>query len=220
MTIDPRTPVLVAVGEVTSRSATVVDPIDLATEATRRAFTDAGVPIGHRIDTVATPGILMIGRDHPASRIAEAAGLRAHRRISCPVGGNTPQYLAGTLGQDIMCGQVDAALIVGAEAGNSARHGGAAGTLPVAGPVEGHDETLGDARPGLSAIEMGAGLHWPHEVYPIFESAMAARAGRTLDEQRVWLGRLMALFTTEAARHPDQAWFPTERTPEERRRSP
>jgi hypothetical protein len=77
MTIDPRTPVLVAVGEVTSRAATVVDPIDLATEATRRAFADAGVPIGHRIDTVATPGILMIGRDHPASRIAEAAGLRA-----------------------------------------------------------------------------------------------------------------------------------------------
>jgi acetyl-CoA C-acetyltransferase len=114
-----------------------------------------------------------------------------------------------------MCGQVDAALIVGAEAGNSARRGRAAGTLPVAGPVEGHDETLGDARPGLSAIEMGAGLHWPHEVYPIFESAMAARAGRTLDEQRVWLGRLMAPFTTEAARHPDQAWFPTERTPEE-----
>ncbi|MDO9176464.1 MAG: acetyl-CoA acetyltransferase, partial [Actinomycetota bacterium] len=136
MTIDPRTPVLVAVGEVTSRSATVVDPIDLATEATRRAFTDAGVPIGHRIDTVATPGILMIGRDHPASRIAKAAGLRAHRRISCPVGGNTPQYLAGTLGQDIICGQVDAALIVGAEAGNSARRG-RAGTLPVAGPVEG-----------------------------------------------------------------------------------
>ena len=215
MTIDPRTPVLVAVGEVTNRSATVVDPIELATEATRRAFADAGVPIGHRIDTVATPGILMIGRDHPASRIAEAAGLRAHRRISCPVGGNTPQYLAGMLGQDIICGQVDAALIVGAEAGNSARRGRAAGTLPVAGPVEGHDETLGDARPGSSAIEMGAGLHWPHEVYPIFESAMAARAGRTLDEQRVWLGRLMAPFTTEAARHPDQAWFPTERTPEE-----
>ena len=215
MTIDPRTPVLVAVGEVTSRSATVVDPIELATEATRRAFADAGVPIGHRIDTVATPGILMIGRDHPASRIAEAAGLRAHRRISCPVGGNTPPYLAGTLGPDIMCGQVDAALIVGAEAGNSARRGRAAGTLPVAGAGGGHDETLGDARPGLSAIEMGAGLHWPHEVYPILESAMAARAGRTLDEQRVWLGRLMAPFTTEAARHPDQAWFPTERTPEE-----
>ena len=62
---------------------------------------------------------------------------------------------------------------------------------------------------------MGAGLHWPHEVYPIFESAMAARAGRTLDEQRAWLGRLMAPFTAEAARHPDQAWFPSGRTPEE-----
>ena len=30
MTVDPRTPVLVAVGEFTNRTATVVDPIDLA----------------------------------------------------------------------------------------------------------------------------------------------------------------------------------------------
>ena len=46
MTVDPRTPVLVAVGEFTNRTATVVDPIDLAAEATCRALADAGVISG------------------------------------------------------------------------------------------------------------------------------------------------------------------------------
>ncbi|CPZ13107.1 acetyl-CoA acetyltransferase [Mycobacteroides abscessus] len=56
------------------------------------------------------------------------------------------------------------------------------------------------------------GLSWPHEVYPIFESAIAARHGRDFDAQREWLGTLMAPFTAEAARHPQQAWFPRTRS--------
>lgn len=215
MTVTPRTPVLVGAGEITHRADDPVDPITLAAEAARRAFTDSGTVISHRIDTVATPGILLAPRDQPATRIARALGLDARRRVSCPVGGNTPQYLVELLGHDILCGTVDAALIVGAESGRSAqRHRSALGQVDP-WPAPDQDESLGDARPGLSAAEHAAGLHWPHEVYPIFESAIAARAGRTLDEQRMWLGRLMAPFTDEASRHPDRAWFPTARTAEE-----
>ncbi len=215
MTVDPRTPVLVAVGEITSRVDTINDPIDLATEATRLALADASAPIADRIDTVASPGILLMRRDNPAHRIADAVGLSPGRRISCPVGGNTPQYLVGRLGTDIMAGTCDAALIVGAEAGHSARLARRTGTVPQADPASGVDAVMGDDRPGLSPIETAAGIRFPHEVYPLFESVIAARAGHTLDEHRVWLGHLMAPFTAEAARHPGQAWFPTERTPDE-----
>lgn len=215
MIVTPRTPVIVGVGEITHRGDDLVDPIALAAEAARRAFDDTGATIAHRIDTVATPGILLIHRDHPATRIAEVLGIAAPRRVSCPVGGNTPQYLVEVLGHDILCGSIDAALIVGAESGASARRQQSALPLPEPSPVTGHDESLGDARPGLSPAEHAAGLHWPHEVYPIFESAIAARAGRTLDDQRRWLGQLMSPFTEEAARHPNQAWFPVARTPDE-----
>lgn len=215
MSVEPRTPVLVGVGEITHRGDDLVDPITLAAEAARRALDDTGAAIGHRIDTVATPGILLIPRDHPATRIAAALGLDARRLISCPVGGNTPQYLVEVLGHDIARGAIDAALVVGAEAGASARRQRSGQQLGEPPAVARHDESLGDARPGLSPAEHAAGLRWPHEVYPIFESAIAARAGRTLDDQRSWLGRLMAPFTEEAARHPDQAWFPVARTPDE-----
>ncbi|RLE18530.1 MAG: acetyl-CoA acetyltransferase [Actinobacteria bacterium] len=215
MTIDQRTPVLVGVGEFTHRSDSIVDPIDLAAEAARRAFADAGAPIADRVDTVATPGILLMRRDQPAHRIAEELQLRPGRRISCPVGGNTPEYLVSKLGEEIMSGTTDAVLIVGAEAGQSVRRARVAGEVPRVRPVVGEDESMGDARPGLHPQTNAAGLHWPHDVYPILESAMAARAGRTIDQQRIWLGELMAPFTAEAARHPDQAWFPNERTPAE-----
>ncbi|MGK2880222.1 MAG: acetyl-CoA acetyltransferase [Mycobacterium sp.] len=215
MAIPPRTPVVVGVGELTHHGEDIVDPIDLASEAARRALQDARATIGHRIDTVATPGILLIPRDNPASRIAEAAGLTPNHRISCPVGGNTPQYLVERLGNRIWRGASDAALIVGAESGASARKITSSDALLEPKPVASRDESLGDARPGLSEAEIRAGLHWPHEVYPIFESAIAARSGRTFDEQRRWLGNLMAPFTVEASRHPEQAWFPRSRSAEE-----
>ncbi|MGB3355183.1 MAG: acetyl-CoA acetyltransferase, partial [Mycobacterium sp.] len=101
MSIQPRTPVVVGVGELTHRGEDTVDPIDLASEAARRALQDAAAAVAHRIDIVATPGILMIPRDNPASRIAEATGLTPNHRISCPVGGNTPQYLVEVLGRRI-----------------------------------------------------------------------------------------------------------------------
>lgn len=192
----------------TRRGKSVADPIDLASEAARRALQDAGAEIGRRIDTVATPGILLIPRDNPASRIAETTGLTPQHRISCPVGGNTPQYLVERLGNRIWRGDSDAVLIVGAESGASARRITSSDAPLDPTAVARRDESLGDARPGLSESEMRAGLYWPHQVYPIFESAMAARAGRTFDEQRRWLGGLMAPFTLEASRHPEKSWFP------------
>lgn len=171
MAIPPRTPVVVGVGELTHRGEDIVDPIDLAAEAARRALQDARATIGHRIDTVATPGILLLPRDNPASRIAESAGLTPRHRISCPVGGNTPQYLVERLGNRIWTGACDAALIVGAESGASARRITASDARPGPRPIAVRDESLGDTRPGLSEAEMQAGLHWPHEVYPIFDSS-------------------------------------------------
>src|SRR3546814_13298701 len=62
---------------------------------------------------------------------------------------------------------------------------------------------------------MHAGLAPPPFLYPILESAVAHHAGRTLDEQRRFLGRFMAPATEVAAAHPDLAWFPEPATPDE-----
>ncbi|MGC1511806.1 MAG: hypothetical protein WA797_02685, partial [Acidimicrobiales bacterium] len=215
--MDARTPVVVGVGQATNNTDRLVEPLDLMEQAARLAIADAGGTISSRIGSVDVVNVLSHGYTTAAGSLASRLGLPAGARRYTAIGGNTPQYLVAQACDAIAAGTVDAVLIVGAEAGGSARRARKLGVdLEVTG-VEGlgPDTPLGTERNGVGPAEMAAGLFAPVMVYPIFESALAARAGRSPAEQRAWLGRMMAPFTEVAATHPDLAWFPTARTPEE-----
>jgi acetyl-CoA C-acetyltransferase len=212
--LDPRTPVLVGVGQITNRGEELVDPISLAAEATRRAFADCGADLN--VDTIAMPGVLAPRTENAAHRLAASLGLAPRRLLSSTIGGNTPQWLVGRLGRDIVEGHCDVALVAGAEAGASVRRARKQGVAArTAAEATGEDTEIGDTRMGASPAEMNAGLAPPPFLYPILESAVAHRAGRSLDEQRRFLGRFMAPATEVAASHPELAWFPKPATPEE-----
>jgi acetyl-CoA C-acetyltransferase len=205
--LDPRTPVLVGVGQVTNRRDDLVDPITLAAEASRLALADCGADLA--VDTIAMPGVLAPRTEHAATRLAAALGMAPRRSLSSTIGGNTPQWLVGELGTDIIQGRCDVALVAGAEAGASARRARKQGVPPRTAPdATGEDTEIGDTRMGASPAELHAGLAPPPFLYPILESAVAHAAGRDLDEQRRFLGRFMAPATHVAASHPDLAWFP------------
>jgi acetyl-CoA C-acetyltransferase len=72
----------------------------------------------------------------------------------------------------------------------------------------------GDLRPGVNDLEVRHGMRLPVEVYPLFENALRARAGETIDEHQRKVGALMARFTRVAAKNP-YAWFRQERVPED-----
>src|SRR5690606_20258968 len=131
-------------------------------------------------------------------------------------GGNTPQWLVGQLGTDIVEGRCDVALVAGAEAGASVRRARKQGVPPrTALEATGEDTEIGDTRLGASPAEVNAGLAPPPFLYPILGSAVAHRAGRSLAEQRQFLGHFMAPATEVAASHPELAWFPTPATAQE-----
>lgn len=212
--LDPRTPVLVGVGQVTNRSDDLVDPITLAAEAARSAFADCGCDL--HVDTIAMPSSIAPRIEHPAHKLATALGMEPRRLFSSTIGGNTPQWLVGVLGSDIVEGRCDVALVAGAEGGASVRRARQQGVvIPEPPNVPGEDMTIGDDRFGASAAELRAGLAPPPFLYPILESALAYATGRTLDEQRRFLGRFMAPATQVAESHPDLAWFPHRATPHE-----
>jgi acetyl-CoA C-acetyltransferase len=222
VSLDPdRTPVVVAVGQTESRDL-VLGPLELAEQAATEALA-AAPALGKAIERVTLVNILARRAGiAPASRLVEALGLGEVARETTSIGGNTPQAMVERAAADIALGRLSATLIVGAEAVRSGRlrgagtpsTGGAAPSTAEAPEASTPDPVVGEDRQDLSDEERMAGVFIPVQVYPWFESVLAARAGRTPGEQRDYIGRLMAPFTEVAAAHP-HAWFQEARTPQQ-----
>ena len=66
----------------------------------------------------------------------------------------------------------------------------------------------------MTPYESAHGLNFPVNTYPLFENAVRARDGRSIDDHQRRLGELFAPFTKVAAQNPE-AWFPVERSADE-----
>lgn len=208
MSADPwRTPVVLSAAQCSERIE-VVTPLDLAERAARSAL-DAAAGASSRVDDLHVVGILFGGGTTPASDLAQRLGLAVKTATTTTIGGNTPQWLVNRAAHDIAAGRAATVLIAGGEAVRSQRVGATQPASP-----RNPDPVEGDPRPGLSEIERAAGLAVPAQVYPMIESVLAGRAGRSPSEQRLALGELMAPFSRVAAGHR-LAWFPQARRPEE-----
>jgi acetyl-CoA C-acetyltransferase len=196
---DDRLPVIVASGQAIERTEPVT-ALDLAEQAARAALEGAGTLTIERVSFVNT---LSPSGPAPASALAARLGLPDAACETTVIGGNTPQALVNRAAADIVAGRLDATLIVGGESMRSVKAGN---RRPPADSLDGRDEVVGEDRPGVGAAEGAVGLILPAHLYAMFDSAMAARAGRPYDEHRAALGRVLAPFAAVAAAHP-YAWF-------------
>src|SRR5207244_4091098 len=114
-------------------------------------------------------------------------------------------------------GDLDVAVIAGAEAMYTRRLARKQKAW-LDWPQQGADVTparrIGDTRPGSNDAEMSRGLALPTQVYPVFETALRAAAGETVDEHQRRVSELWARFSAVAATNPN-AWLPAARTAEE-----
>ncbi len=220
MADDDRSPVLVGVGQVLQREADPArarGPLELMTEAARHAAEDAGG--GRRllsaIDWLATVSCLSWRIKNAPRGLAEALGAHPSAEITTATGGNMPQSLVNVAAREIQAGRVRVALVAGAEAIRSLRRARRAGSKPSwSSGGEGLPTLIGDERQGHSDHEAAHGLMLPSQVYPLFENALRAKRGLSLEAHRNELGRLYARFTRVAAGNP-YAWFPVTRTADE-----
>ena len=135
MAIDPRTPVIVGVGQTTRHWDPTTDaatdapsPRTLAADAIRAALDDSGVasqiaPLIDRVVVVRTMLDSVTGAPQPFGRCAKPpatlaadTGLNARDAIYSVVGGDQPQALVGEAAEAIFAGQARAVLLAGAEA--------------------------------------------------------------------------------------------------------
>ena len=221
MTLDPsRIPVLIGIGQSIEREA-IVDAIDLASRAAESAFEDAPGLID-RIQrlTVVAISFSRVSKS-PATELAKRLGLDdVHCEVTTP-GGNTPQWLVNRACDEIATGQLETTLICGAEATRSMKLADPNSdflTAARANMKEGEgeaDPVVGASVRGmLGMAEIHAKLVRPADTYPIFESALAARAGAAPSEWRTQIGAFLSRSSQVAAKNPF-AWFPKALRPEE-----
>jgi acetyl-CoA C-acetyltransferase len=219
MPIDPRTPVLVGVGQAIQRvadPAAAAEPVDLLAAAARTALTDAGDRL--RIDAVAVAEIMSWRYPDPGALLARRLGIEPRTTILTTTGGNSPQMLVNRLSAAVAAGAHDAVLIGGVECMYSRRRARRIDPKAWLQWTRADEPPcpiiIGDARPGTSQYEMAHRAVAPTQVYPLFETALRHAHGRDVETHQRAIAELWSHLAAVAAENP-YAWSPTAYTPDE-----
>lgn len=208
--LDPRTPVVVGVGQVEQRStdpATAEEPTVLLAEAARLAAADSGSDrLLASLDTVAVIRILSNRYRDPAALVASELSIAPRRTIETDDGGNYPQTLLNRACLEIQRGDSDGWLIGGGEAWRARQAGRQSGRWTTQADEVSPTERVANKEQLIHPNELARRVFMPIEVYPLFENALRAAEGWSIDEHRDRLSRLWAGFSEVAATNP-HAWI-------------
>ena len=205
-TIPPHTPVLVGVGVAMRREndpAFALEPIDLMLEAVCAAGDDCGAPaLLAQVDTIAVPRGRWRYRN-PSGEIARAIGATSATTIVSSVG-VLQQTLIANGCQAIANGQIESALVTGADAGYRILRSKLAGIrADERNQNDDPDVWLEPKEELRHPAEVAAGLKMPVGLYAILESARRSADGLSVDEHRDLLAARYARFAEIAADNPD-----------------
>lgn len=217
--IDPRTPVVVGVGQLNQRAepGEARSPVGLFVDAARLADADAGGGgVIRRVDTVAVVQIGSWGYHDPGAVAARELGIAPRSTVVSTVGGNSPQLLVNEMAASIRRGERDCVLLGGGEVMNTRRRARKAGVdlrweMPADPPCP---VVIGEDRDGTNESENAHGATAPVFVYPLLETALRARSGRSVAEHQRFVGELWSTFAAVASENP-YAWSRTAFAPEQ-----
>jgi len=223
--LGPRTPILIGVGT----SYDDAEAVDLMVRATEAASKDAGsTEILRAVQRIAIPRGTWSYTD-PGRIVAERIGATgAHTHLVDL--GIPQQTLINHALAAIMNGELDVALVVGAEAKARAARGARRSHAANAEGIrtvfrrdnldeidqQGAQPDVHQTPQGefLAMPEIEAGLYAPVEQYALMESARRAADGITVDQHRREIAELCVRFNAVARANPDAA-FPREITADE-----
>ncbi len=215
---------IVGVGQYNHRAVGIDDslePVALMEQAVHAAATDAGLSGPPSADSVRVVNVIGWRYRNAPRFLAQRLGLggedqRGVELVETTSGGNSPQSLVNTTATEILSGAVDVAILAGAEAFKTfmrARRSGA--TLHWAKAADDdRPRIIGEKLEMSLPAEVERGIVMPVQVYPMFETALRAESGRTVEEHQRWLGELYAGLSDVAARNP-HAWIRERKTAEE-----
>jgi acetyl-CoA C-acetyltransferase len=213
--IDGRAPLIVGTGQVLARDIELeasCEPLALIAAALRAAGEDSGTGtrLLRRADSVRC--VPVIGWHYPNAALLVAEELGAHPREtaqSATIGGEGPQLLVSETARAIAAGEIDVALLGGAEAGASLHAAARDGRTPSwRRQREGGSppRIFGTERGGTTQAEAGCGLAAPVHMYALIESALRSTGERSPAAHTEHIARLWSRFSEIAASNP-YAWI-------------
>jgi acetyl-CoA C-acetyltransferase len=208
--------VIIGVGQYVHRAESLDDalePVALMEQAVLAASTDAGLDGPPNADALRVVSQLSWRYGNTPRFLAGRLGIDPHRLDYSTMGGNSPQSLVNATAIDIQAGEIDIAILAGGEATRTrsrARKAGVELHWPKSEP--GDEPTIvGEELEMNLEAETSRGIYLPVQIYPMFETAIRAASGRTVDEHRDHLGQLWAGLSQVAARNP-YAWIQEAKT--------
>jgi acetyl-CoA C-acetyltransferase len=202
----------------TDQGAEVLEPVDLIVAAAREAAGDAGTDgVLGAIDAIRIVSLFSWRYRDPGALVAERLGAPVRSTSLTQPGGNMPQSLVNDTARAIVDGDIDVALIGGAEAWRTRMSFRATDAKPD-WTVQADDvpeaEVFGGNFEMIHPAEVSRGIAMPVQVYPMFEQALRIAAGRSIDDHLVRISELWARFSEVAATNPN-AWIQRAYTAEE-----
>jgi len=217
--MDPRTPLIVGVGQLNRRPTEAelpdaADPVGMMAEVVRLAAADAGA--GDALLARATGlRVMRVTEWHypdAAGALTTRLGIApADRRVS-GLGGDSAQRLCSEAADAIQRGEHDVVIVCGAEAAHTIALARKVGfTLPWTPDTPTADDWPPSPRhPAEDVI----GLRSVREFFPVLDNAIRRRTGATISAHTDRIARMWSNYSSVAAANP-YAWSPRVRTPDE-----
>jgi acetyl-CoA C-acetyltransferase len=218
--LDPRTPVLVGQGQFLQHEDDVLaalGPTELMTEAVRLAIQDTSLASIATINEIHVARSLTCREPNPGAAIARTLGIQVGASTLTSHGGNTPQWLVNHTARRIFEGEIDSALLVGGEAMRTRNRAKKLGAEPAWLTAQHADEPASATNPEFKMnhdAETALRIMLPIEIYPMFETALRARDGRTIQGHQRHISELWSRFSQVAANN-EFAWDRTPHSAEE-----
>ncbi len=172
----------------------------------RAALNDAGLA-AHQLDAIAC--VDPLSWTYPELEKQVSADIGCNDDITTiwkPAGGTTPQDLLHEITTAMKAGQIETAIIVGAEAMRTRRKAVRAGQEPDWPPRDKTVSPMRGQQPFTSEWEARHGLRLPIQVFPLLENAIRHAKGRSAEEQINIAAGLLHKNARVAGDNP-HAWF-------------
>jgi acetyl-CoA C-acetyltransferase len=211
--VDPRTPCIIGVAQRTVRpeDGPSPEPLALWDDVCRRAAADAGATgdVLAAADSLQVVHCMAWSYDAPVDRLAESLGVSPRHRFYSGIGGTTPQVLIDDAATAIINGEMDLAVITGAEALDTKRRAKKAGER-VAWSYKAENPAPFPFEAPFHPTEIAHNVFQAWLTFPTFDIARRAKLGIAPADYDRQIAELLAPFSDVAATNP-YAWFPQSR---------